>query len=98
MVKPALRPRVEKRDDGLSIGIYGFHLDALETIAGRAAQPQIFAAGSAACTLRNDVLYLKTHRKKRRRCQAITATVPCILFYLLLQKYYVSGFVSGAIK
>ena len=24
--------------------------------------------------------------------------VPCILFYLLLQKYYVSGFLSGAVK
>jgi multiple sugar transport system permease protein len=26
------------------------------------------------------------------------AIVPCILFYLLLQKYYVSGFLSGAVK
>ena len=24
--------------------------------------------------------------------------IPCILFYLLLQKYYVSGFLSGAVK
>jgi multiple sugar transport system permease protein len=26
------------------------------------------------------------------------AVIPCILFYLLLQKYYVSGFLSGAVK
>ncbi|HET7716032.1 MAG TPA: carbohydrate ABC transporter permease [Bauldia sp.] len=26
------------------------------------------------------------------------AIIPCILFYLLLQKYYVSGFLSGAVK
>jgi multiple sugar transport system permease protein len=26
------------------------------------------------------------------------AIVPCILFYVLLQKYYVSGFLSGAVK
>jgi multiple sugar transport system permease protein len=24
--------------------------------------------------------------------------IPCVLFYLLLQKYYVSGFLSGAVK
>ena len=24
--------------------------------------------------------------------------IPCILFYLLLQKYYVSGFTQGAVK
>jgi len=24
--------------------------------------------------------------------------IPCILFYLLLQKYYVSGFLSGVVK
>jgi multiple sugar transport system permease protein len=24
--------------------------------------------------------------------------IPCVLFYVLLQKYYVSGFTSGAIK
>ena len=24
--------------------------------------------------------------------------IPCVLFYLLLQKYYVSGFTSGAVK
>lgn len=24
--------------------------------------------------------------------------IPCILFYLLLQRYYVSGFLSGAVK
>jgi ABC-type glycerol-3-phosphate transport system permease component len=24
--------------------------------------------------------------------------IPCILFYVLLQKYYVSGFLSGAVK
>ena len=24
--------------------------------------------------------------------------VPCVLFYLLLQKYYVSGLLSGAVK
>jgi multiple sugar transport system permease protein len=26
------------------------------------------------------------------------AVIPCILFYVLLQKYYVSGFLSGAVK
>ena len=26
------------------------------------------------------------------------AVIPCVLFYLLLQKYYVSGFLSGAVK
>ena len=26
------------------------------------------------------------------------AIIPCIMFYLLLQKYYVSGFLSGAVK
>ena len=26
------------------------------------------------------------------------AIVPCVLFYVLLQKYYVSGFLSGAVK
>ena len=25
-------------------------------------------------------------------------SLPCVLFYLLLQKYYVSGFTSGAVK
>jgi len=82
MVKPPLRPRVEERDDGLSIGIYSFCLDALEAITGRAAQPQIFTAGRATRTFRDDVLDLKTHWEKRRGCQAITATMPCILFYL----------------
>ena len=24
--------------------------------------------------------------------------IPCVVFYLLLQKYYVSGFLSGAVK
>ena len=24
--------------------------------------------------------------------------IPCVLFYLLLQKYYVAGFLSGAVK
>lgn len=28
----------------------------------------------------------------------LVSAVPCILFYLLLQRYYVSGFVDGAIK
>lgn len=28
----------------------------------------------------------------------VIAIVPCLLFYLLLQKYYVSGFLSGAVK
>ena len=26
------------------------------------------------------------------------SVIPCILFYVLLQKYYVSGFLSGAVK
>jgi multiple sugar transport system permease protein len=26
------------------------------------------------------------------------STIPCVLFYVLLQKYYVSGFLSGAVK
>ena len=28
----------------------------------------------------------------------LVSIVPCVLFYLLLQKYYVSGFLSGAVK
>ena len=28
----------------------------------------------------------------------LISIVPCVLFYLLLQKYYVSGFLSGAVK
>lgn len=28
----------------------------------------------------------------------VIAVVPCILFYVLLQKYYVSGFLNGAVK
>jgi multiple sugar transport system permease protein len=24
--------------------------------------------------------------------------IPCVLFYVLLQRYYVSGFLSGAVK
>jgi multiple sugar transport system permease protein len=26
------------------------------------------------------------------------SVIPCVLFYLLLQKYYVSGFLSGVVK
>jgi len=28
----------------------------------------------------------------------ILSIVPCILIYVLLQKYYVAGFLSGAVK
>jgi len=28
----------------------------------------------------------------------VVAMIPCIAIYLLLQKYYVSGFTSGAVK
>jgi len=26
------------------------------------------------------------------------SVIPCVLFYVLLQKYYVSGFLSGVVK
>jgi multiple sugar transport system permease protein len=26
------------------------------------------------------------------------SAIPCVLFYVLLQKYYVSGFLSGVVK
>ena len=28
----------------------------------------------------------------------VTAAVPCVLLFLLLQRYYVRGFVAGALK
>ena len=28
----------------------------------------------------------------------VVLTIPCILLFLLLQRYYISGFMSGALK
>ena len=32
------------------------------------------------------------------QASVVVSILPCLLVYLLLQKYYVSGFLSGAVK
>ena len=33
-----------------------------------------------------------------RRSGVVIAIIPCVAIYVLLQKYYMSGFLSGAVK
>ena len=92
-IYPAIRPAI------VTVALFAFITSWNEFLAALVIMNQrlhLHAAAGARRRAPGDEH--RRHRLGMLQAGVTVSVIPCVLFYVLLQKYYVSGFLSGVVK